>query len=212
MSKALLSTAYWAPIDWYAALLAHDEVIVDGYEHYVKQTWRNRCRIVMPDGVQDLVLPVEAASSHAAVRDLRISDHGQWQHHHWNALQTAYGRSPFFEYYADEIAPFYERHHAFLLDFNEELRMLVCRFLQIEKTVELSEAFVKATTEVDDLRQAFSPRVLPKTDMRPYYQVFSQQVGFQPHLSIADLLFNMGPEAIFWLLPQASAAGSSSMN
>ena len=212
MSTVLLSTAYWAPIDWYAALLSHETAIVDGYEHYVKQTWRNRCRIVMPDGVQDLVLPVEAASSHTLVRDLRISDHGQWQHHHWNALQTAYGRSPFFEFYADDIAPFYERHHAFLLDFNEELRAMVCRFLQIEKEVTLSESYVKATSSVDDLRLAFSPRLKPQTAARPYYQVFSSRIGFQAHLSIADLLFNLGPEAIFWLLPQVPETGSSSTN
>ena len=164
----------------------------------------------MPDGPQDLVLPVETASSHIAVRDLRISDHGHWQQHHWNALRTAYGRSPFFEYYADDFAPFYERHLAYLMDFNEQLRALVCRLLDVETSVRLSEQYVQADTNTNDLRNAFSPKRQALMEMRPYYQVFAQQLGFLPDLSIVDLLFNMGPESIFWLQPQLCVGSASS--
>lgn len=131
----------------------------------------------MPDGPAHLIIPVEAASSHVPIRDIRISEHGQWRHHHWNALRTAYGKSPFFEYYADEFAPFYvSRTHDYLIDFNAALHEVICNLIDIYQNV------------------------APLQQRRhPYYQVFTQRLGFLPDLSIVDLLFNMGPEAIFYL-------------
>ena len=129
-------TAYLAPISWYRAYHAATEVIIDQDEHYVKQTIRNRCTIAMPDGPQHLVIPVEAASSHVPIRDIRISEHGNWRHHHWNALRTAYGKSPFFEYYADDFAPFYHsRTHDYLIDFNAALHERVCNLIDLRQIV-----------------------------------------------------------------------------
>ena len=183
-----LPTAYLAPVSYYVALAAADSVVVDQHEHYVKQTWRNRCRIAMPSGPQDLVIPVVASTNHTPIRDIRLSDHGNWRHHHWSALHTAYGKSPFFEYYADDFAPFYlERRFDFLLDFNEALRELVCSLIDIETPVTRSDRYLAAD---------FPP--LSET-ISPYYQVFATRLGFLPDLSVADLLFNMGPEAIFVL-------------
>lgn len=183
-----LPTAYFAPVSYYVALAAADSVVVDQHEHYVKQTWRNRCRIAMPSGPQDLVIPVVASTNHTPIRDIRLSDHGNWRHHHWSALRTAYGKSPFFEYYADDFAPFYlERRFEFLFDFNWALCELVCALIDIETPVTRSDSYLAAD---------FPSR--PET-MPPYYQVFAPRLGFLPDLSVADLLFNMGPEAIFVL-------------
>ena len=141
----------------------------------------------MPDGPQDLVLPVQAASSHVPIRDIRLSDHGNWRHHHWSALRTAYGKSPFFEYYADDFAPFYlERRYDFLLDFNLALHELVCELIDLNVPLARSEQYTGAQFPVAE-------------ELRPYYQVFAQRLGFLPDLSIADLLFNMGPESLLVL-------------
>ena len=183
-----LPMGYLAPVAWYAAVATADAVVVEQYEHYVKQTWRNRCRIAMPDGPQDLVVPVVAAPNHTPMRDIRISDHGNWRHHHWNALRTAYGKSPFFEYYADDFAPFYERRITFLADFIEDLWLTTASLIDIETPVVRSECYAGATD--------FEALPVPT---RPYYQVFSQRLGFLPNLSIVDLLFNMGPESILYL-------------
>ena len=182
----ILHTTYLGPVSWWQVIAHADAVSINTAEHYVKQTVRNRCRILMPDGPADLVVPVVAAPNHTPIRDIRISDHGSWRHHHWSALRTAYGKSPFFEYYADDFAPFYEQRYEFLIDFNEGLRALVASRLDVDTPVTLAEHY-----------EPLSP--LPEPSLRPYYQVFAHRLGFQPDLSIADLLFNLGPEGLLYL-------------
>jgi len=182
-----LPTAYLAPVSYYVALAHADAAQIDQHQYYVKQTWRNRCRIAMPHGAQDLVIPVCAAPPHTPVKDIRLSDHGNWQHHHWSALQTAYGKSPFFEYYADDLAPFYQsRRYSFLLDFNQELHILVSNLIDLNTPVRLADSYLNAT--------------FPETAfLAPYYQVFTHRNGFLSNLSIIDLLCNLGPESILYL-------------
>ena len=105
-----LPTAYLAPVSYYCKLYASRQAYVDGWEHYVKQTYRNRCIIASPHGRQALTVPIERNDpSHTAVRDIRLSNHGNWRHLHWQALVTAYDASPYFEYYADDLRPVLER-------------------------------------------------------------------------------------------------------
>ena len=201
----LLPTAYLAPIPYYRLLLRAADVHIEAWEHYPKQTLRNRCLIATSGGVQALTVPVaRPGNPKAPTRDIRISDHGRWRHLHWQALVSAYGMSPFFEYYADDFAPFYERRYEFLLDYNMALQSLVCGLLDISPTVGLTEEYVPPMSVADDLREAFTPRVprpvhpdLPPP--RPYYQVFGRKHGFLPDLSIVDLLFNMGNESVLYL-------------
>ena len=196
----LLSTAYLAPIQYYAHLYAAHEAIEDRGEHYVKQTYRNRCYIATPTGAQPLTLPVvRNGAAHTAVRDIRLSDHGNWQHLHWTALTSAYESSPYFEYYADDFRPLYEQHFDFLVDFNEALRQTVLSLLALERSLTPSATYVNATPEMTDLRSVISPKLPLEADAAfrptPYYQVFKERTGFIPNLSIVDLLFNMGPES-----------------
>lgn len=196
----LLSTAYLAPIQYYAHLYAAHEAIEDRGEHYVKQTYRNRCYIATPTGAQPLTLPiVRDGAVHTAVRDIRLSDHGKWQHLHWTALTSAYESSPYFEYYADDFRPLYEQHFDFLVDFNDALRQTVLSLLSLDKNITLSNEYVTPTPEMTDLRSVISPKQSLEADTAfrptPYYQVFKERTGFIPNLSIADLLFNMGPES-----------------
>ncbi len=120
----LLATAYAPPVSYFVKLYEHvaGTIALEGCEHYIKQSYRNRCRILGPNGVQSLTIPVELpAGTKTPIREVRISDHGEWRHLHAQALRTAYGASPFFEFYADELMPFYERRYTYLWDFNAEL-------------------------------------------------------------------------------------------
>ena len=197
----LLSTTYFGPVQWYQKLYRSDEAEIEQWESFQKQTYRNRCLIAAPNGIQALTVPVEHTVS-PLIKDLKVSDHGNWRHLHWNALVTAYSESPFFEYYQDDIRPFYEQRWDYLLDYNEAIRTKICELIDIQPKVSYSLEFRTLNSQLRDFREAIRPKhPAPDPDFcpKPYYQVYQQKHGFQPNLSILDLLFNMGPESIFYL-------------
>jgi len=197
MSFVYLSTAYLAPVQYYCKLFSFDSVMMETNENYLKQTYRNRCMIAAANGIQTITVPVEHPKTDKILtKDIRISDHGNWRHIHWNALVSAYGMSPFFEYYEDDFAPFYTQKYHFLFDFNEQLRMTICALLDIRPNIDYTAEYLPAVT--NDFRTTIRPRQ-PVADAsfspQRYYQAFNGKHGFLPNLSIVDLLFNMGPEA-----------------
>jgi hypothetical protein len=197
-------------------------VLIEQWEHFEKQSYRNRCLIATTQGIQALTVPVERGNAQSSklnaqtIKDIRISDHGNWRHLHWNALQSAYGESPFFDYYQDDIRPFFEERWTYLIEFNEAIRAKMCELLDIQPRVsytqswreecggrsEITSSAEYAGDTLHDFRSSIHPKH-PGADEafepRPYYQVYRQKHGFLPNLSILDLLFNMGPEAIFYL-------------
>lgn len=203
----LLPCCYLAPVSHYSAYYRADEVRLEVNDYFVKQTLRNRCLIDSPSGVLPLSIPVCKAEGKTLMRDVRISDHGNWRHRHWVALESSYRQSPFFEYYADDFAPFYEKKWEFLADFNEELMALVASLLDISKPVRRTATYEGAGSKeqgageyrlaVQSSCSLASCSQLPAP--RPYYQVFASRHGFLPDLSIVDLLFNEGPEGVLWL-------------
>ncbi|NDW10843.1 WbqC family protein [Dysgonomonas sp. 520] len=198
-----LSTAYLAPIEYYSKFLVSDKIYIEKHENYQKQSYRNRCTILSANGKMPLSVPVVHSSAlKCLTRDIRIADHGNWQHVHWNALVSAYNSTPFFEYYQDDFRPFYEKKYDFLFDFNEELQNLVLDLLDIDDVnIGYTDFYRK---ELDGADSDFRDTIHPKKDWQqldnefisvPYYQVFEDRFGFTPNLSIADLLFNMGNES-----------------
>ena len=126
-STALLSTTYFGPVQWYQKLYRYDHVLIEAHESFQKQTYRNRCIIATAQGVQALTVPVISECRVDSVEFALISDHGNWRHQHWQAITSAYGDSPFFEYYEDDLRPFFfERKWERLLDFNEDIRRKMC--------------------------------------------------------------------------------------
>lgn len=202
MTTALLQTTYFGPVQWYQKLYRYDHCLIEQYDSYQKQTFRNRCVIASANGVQALTVPVEHSDDKMLTKDLRVSDHNQWRRIHWNALQSAYSESPFFEYYADDIRPFFEKKYAFLIDFNEEIRQKICELIDIHPDVEYTQAFTANNSPIKDYREVIHAKhPQPDADFEPkrYWQVFQHKHGFLPNLSILDLLFCTGPEAIFYL-------------
>ena len=235
---ALLSTTYFGPVQWYQKLNRH-RCIIEQHDNFVKQTYRNRCVIASANGPQTLTVPIERYDGmKCAMRDIRISDHGNWRHLHWQALVSAYGETPFFEYYADDIRPFFEeRRWKYLLDFNLDITHTLCSLLDVRPDLTLSDHYIDADETISgggcldravkslggangldgaaeglgsssacslfvDYRDAIRPKhPLPDAEFeaRPYYQVRAQRHGFLPNLSVLDLLFNEGPEGIFYL-------------
>ncbi len=198
----LLSTTYFGPVQWYQKLYRHGEAMIEVCESFQKQTYRNRCLIATAQGVQALTVPVEGSKANRLVADLHISDHGNWRHQHWQAITSAYGDSPFLEYYEDDLRPFFFEHQwERLVDFNDAIVRRMCELLDIHPVLKNTTEFERVVGFAD-YREAISPKhPLPDPEFvsRSYYQVFSQRHGFLPNLSILDLLLNMGPEAIYFL-------------
>ena len=201
MAVAILSSAYFGPVQWYQKLNRYDECLIERCDNFIKQTYRNRCIIATTNGVQSLTVPIEKYDGlKCQMRDIRISDHGNWRHLHWNALMSAYGESPFFEFYADDIRPFFERRWDYLFDFNMEITQKMCELLDARPHILPTDEY--CNDGIDDFRDAIRPKhPLPDADFQPrrYYQVYEQKYGFLPNLSILDLLFNEGNEAIMYL-------------
>ena len=197
-------------MQWYQKLHRAEHVWMEQWESFQKQTYRNRCLIATTQGIQALTIPVDRPSTVNDIKDIRVSDHGNWRHLHWNALQSAYGESPFFDYYQDDIRPFFEQRWDFLLDFNEAIWAKMCELIDIQPKVSLTDSWSDIShpslhtphSSIIDLREAIRPKhpgADPDFETKPYYQVYRQKHGFLPNLSILDLLFNMGPESIFYL-------------
>lgn len=200
----LLSSAYFPPVQWMQKLHRYKHVIIERNDNFCKQTFRNRCLIATANGVQALTVPIERyEGAKCPMRDIRISDHGEWRHLHWNAIVSAYGESPFFDYYADDLRPFFERKWEFLLDFNMEIAMKLCELLDVHPDISFTDSYADAAEiNADDFRDAIRPKHPlpdPSFEPRPYYQVYAQRHGFQPNMSALDLLCNEGPEGIFYL-------------
>ena len=209
MMKVLLSSAYLAPVEYYAWMLAADEVLLEQHDHYVKQTYRNRCTIATADGPLSLTVPiVKPETDKCEMKDIRISDHGNWRHLHWGALFSSYGKSPFFDYIANDLQHIIaDGEQKSLLDLNMELHRLIVDFMDLSITTTV----VTTEQEVDEALQHGALDLRGKVGLKrgdrltlanvPYYQMWSQRRGsFTPALSILDLLMNEGREGIFTLL------------
>ena len=198
----ILGSAYLAPVSYFAALYSCRKAYIERYDHYMKQTYRNRCVIASADGSLSLTIPVEKSSEgKCAMKDIRVAEHGNWRHVHRNAFVAAYKQSPFFDYYADEFNAFFDRKYEFLYDFNMELTQWLCEQIDIQPELVPTTEYMDTCEGILDLREAIHPKK-SAVDMAsfyrpvPYYQVFDSRHGFQPDLSIVDLLFNMGPERL----------------
>lgn len=193
MSTVLLSSAYLPPVQFFSAMKGN-RVVIEQFDNYRKQTLRNRCLIATAGGMQALTIPVvKSDAPKQLMRDVRISDHGDWRRQHWNALESAYMSTPYFIYYQDEFRPFYEKKWDFLLDFNMELTRVILKLAGIGTSMELTESYESGPDCMTDLRGLIEPGK-SGYQAKPYWQVFSEKYGFLPNLSAVDLLFNMGPE------------------
>ncbi|MBV7441777.1 WbqC family protein [Weeksellaceae bacterium TAE3-ERU29] len=185
---------YYPPIRFFVDWISQKEKTIDIYENYQKQTYRNRCYILSPNGVQKLIVPIEHDGSRV-MKDLKVSYAENWQKEHFKSLEAAYRRSPYFEYYEDSLCSVFNKEFKYLIDLNINILEQLLILLQTENKFSLSEAYVE--TEENDFRSAYNAK--EKVALPEYTQVFSEKMDFQSDLSILDLLFNEGPQSILYI-------------
>ena len=201
-SYALFSTAYFPPISYVAAMLDKPVVVVEQYETFPKQTYRNRAVVATANGLLPLSVPViRTNGNHTYTKDMDICYNENWAAKHWRAIESAYNSSPYFLYYKDDVEAILNKKHRTLLELNMDILAFVFKKLKVAKDIILSTDFVvvDANADIEDYRNRFSPKNKEIIQLPPYDQVFEDRYGFQQDLSILDLLFNMGPDSLGYL-------------
>lgn len=209
-SYALFSTAYFPPISYVAAMLNKQVVVVEQYETFPKQTYRNRAVVATANGLLPLSVPVVRTNgNHTYTKDMDICYNENWAAKHWRAIESAYNSSPYFLYYKDDVEAILNKKHRTLLELNMDILAFVFKKLKVAKDIILSTDFVgvDANADIEDYRNRFSPKNKEIIQLSPYDQVFEDRFGFVPNLSILDLLFNMGPDSLGYLKEVAKILG-----
>ncbi|HTF21048.1 MAG TPA: WbqC family protein [Chryseolinea sp.] len=198
MSTVLVETQYLPSIALFACLSGAKTVLIERHENYVKQSYRNRCQLVDATGRRDLIIPVIHTSGKTPITAVRIDHRQKWVNNHWRFMQSAYGKAPFFEYYADDVHDILYSKTPLLYDLNLRLLSMCLKVLRFDILVAETTSYQKIVENgVLDLRNAIT--VKNPASMNgiftpvPYVQVFGS--SFVENASIIDLIFCVGPEA-----------------
>jgi hypothetical protein len=194
----LIDLHYLPSLEYFCTLQQFDHIELEKYEHYEKQSYRNRCYINTAHGVDMLIVPLTAKHGKTIIKDVRIDNSQKWQNNHWRTIESAYRKAPYFEYYSDDLKNLIYHRQDFLFDLNLQLLSFCLKSIRFSPTLSLSRTYEKIpASHVFDLRSQLNPKkpALSRNLYNPvsYYQVFGS--GFVENLSLIDLLFCEGPRA-----------------
>lgn len=204
MSALLIDLFYLPPISYFVCAAAATELVIERHDNFQKASYRNRCQIMGPNGIERLSIPVSGGRQlRAKGSNVEIAYQQDWQNQHKAAWHVCYSRSPFYEFYMPYFEPFYSKRYKNLYQYNEELLRLVLYLMQWDLPIEFTDSYqLEVPKNIVDMRGALvadkcsypEGLVLP-----PYHQVFDDRHGFSPDLSIIDLLFNLGPQSPMYI-------------
>ncbi|MEC3907002.1 WbqC family protein [Tamlana sp. 2201CG12-4] len=199
----IIHPTYFPNITHFVAMAHAKNVVFETDDNFLKQTYRNRCYIYGANGKLGLNIPViHSQKNRQKYKDVKIFNEDNWQSIHWKSLLSAYRTSPFFEYYEDELQPLFTEKATYLLDHNFNCFEVICDCLQLELSTSKSKTYQKSVDDKADLRHLVNAKKEASQNFDDYTQVFSDKHGFIPNLSILDLLFNEGPNALNYLESQ----------
>lgn len=199
--KILIDLHFLGNIAYYKKILEYKEVIFEAKENFVRASFRNRCEICGPNGKSNLTAQVKGGRKKTKYEKVALAYEHNWNTIHWHTLESNYRSSPYFEFYEAHFEPFYKKEYQSLFELNIEMFKLINKLLGLNIKFSLTEKFDKTAAEdVDDLRGFFMPNTaIDTSEMKEYIQVFSSRNGFYSNLSILDLLFCEGPNAVSYL-------------
>ncbi|ADR21697.1 hypothetical protein MATR_06700 [Marivirga tractuosa] len=199
MHTSILIEAQYLPcIAFFSSLVGKEKLILEAEEFFEKQTYRNRCHLLSSQQIEVLTVPLQGANKKIKSKDIKIDKDQKWNKKHWRSIQTCYGKSPFFEFFADEFKPIYEKEYDFLWDLNLDLLTICLKITGQKLIITESDSYEKNVSgNVMDARSLIHPK---KPDyLNQFYKptAYGQSFGnnFEPNLSVIDLLMNEGPNA-----------------
>lgn len=199
----LFHPTYFPNIAHFSAIVKATHITLEAADNFVKQTYRNRAYIYGANGKLSLNIPVVFSQlNRQQYKDVNIYNYENWQAQHWKSLQSAYRKSPFFEYYEDDLKPLFFEEATKLFDFNLKCFKVICNCLQLQLKIDKTTKFKKKYTNVTDIRYLSRVKSNTKFNFENYTQVFHAKHGYISNLSIIDLLCNEGPNALYYLEKQ----------
>jgi len=199
----LLHPTYFPNIAHFVAMVNTDGITFETDDNFQKQTYRNRTYIYDANGKLILNIPViHTQKNRQKYRDVKIAKDIKWQSLHWKSLQSAYRTSPFFEFYEDDLQPLFNLKTDYIMDFNLKCFDVICECLQLDFKINETEVYQNSVIDKTDFRPLVNAKKEPLFQFDTYFQVFSEKHGFIPNLSILDLLFNEGTNAVHYLESQ----------
>ncbi len=198
MKPVLLPSVYLGNIAYYSILL-HRDVVIEHHENFVKQTYRNRCKIYGANGALNLIVPLHRKGNHTPITEVRVAYEENWRKLHVRSIEAAYRSSPYFEYYETEFMLLYEEQYEHLIELNNAFQAKILELLQASPSISITSTYEKETESKKDFRSIAHPHQVNTCLFPSYLQVFSNKHGFIPNLSILDLLFNEGPNSTIYL-------------
>jgi len=200
MKSILLHPTYFPSIAQMIAIAQSERVVFEIEDNYQKQSYRTRTYIAHSNGVLLLNIPVKHSidGKKLKTKEVLVENAFPWQTQHWKSLQSAYRTSPYFEYYEDELKPLFDEPAFKLFDFNIKTFKLICELLDLEVDFSFTEEYFKTPSQID-LRFLVNPKQKNNFQLNPYTQVLNKTGTFIPNLSILDLLFNEGTNALSYL-------------
>ena len=200
---------------------------------YDKHGWRNRNQIKTTQGKQWITIPVHSkgVTDGINIKDVRIDWSKSWRKKHLNALTFAYSKAPFFESYQPWLESVYNREDEFLADFTISTTVELARMLGITDTrfmrsSELPNLRGDKTDRVIDVLERvgathyicgpsassymepekFDEAGIPFEYMEYNYPEYPQlHPPYDPFVTILDLLFMMGEDALSYIVNQEKA-------
>ena len=198
--QAVLSSHYFPCIAYFDLLVKHNSVLIDLGEHFMKQSYRNRCVIYTSNGPLALSIPV-IKKNKTKVVDVLLDTGSDWKKSHWRAISSAYNSSPFFEYYEPDLKTVFFKEYLTLAELNLALLKHICKEIGLDRNLSVSEDFVEKNdclVDYKNLIDAKKPYPMAVNYSR-YIQIFEEKQGFISNLSILDLLFHEGPETLNYI-------------
>jgi hypothetical protein len=197
VSTALIELQYLPPVSYFSALSKFSEIVVEKHEHYEKQTFRNRCYINTSQGRAALIVPLTSKSGKVTITDVKVDYTQKWLNNHWRAIQSAYRKAPFYEYYSDDLHDVLFKKVDFLYDLNLQLLTLCLKWMKWNLAISESLTYEKSPVSIVDMRSVINPKkseaMAQFYQPAVYYQVFGSK--FVENLSLIDLIFCEGPGA-----------------
>lgn len=198
--QILIHPTYFPSIVTFVAIAKATKVTLEMDDSFQKQTYRNRCYIYGANGKLALNIPViHTQKNRQKYRDVQIFNEEKWQSVHWKSILSAYRTSPFFEFYEDDLVALFEKPFKYLLDFNLKSFEVVCDCLQLNINLTKNTLYKKEFEKGIDLRHLVNAKKEVSINFEPYTQVFNIKHGFISNLSILDLIFNEGSNALSYL-------------